>query len=57
MKVTFPNMTIDFVDVDSETEAMDHARVIIFEDVYKLPAPYKLVREDEVTQTFYVQVY
>lgn len=57
MKITFPNMTIDFVDVHTETEAMDHARVIVFESVYDLPAPYKLIREDEVTQTFYVQVY
>ena len=57
MKVTFPNMTIDFVDVHTETEAMDHARVIIFEQVTNLPAPYKLIREDEATQTYYVKVY
>lgn len=57
MKVTFSNMTIDFVDVHKETEAMDHARVIIFEDVRNLPKPYKLIREDEATQTYYVQVY
>lgn len=57
MQVVFPNMTIDFVDVHTEGEAMDHARVIVFESVYDLPAPYKLVREDEVTNTFFVKVY
>ena len=57
MKIAFPNMVIDFVDIHTETEAMDHARVIVFEKVKALPAPYKLIREDEATKTYYVQVY
>lgn len=57
MKIAFPNLTIDFVDIHTEGEAMDHARVIVFEQIHNLPAPYKLIREDEETQTYYVQVY
>lgn len=57
MQVKVNDMIIDFLDVKTVGEAWDHMEVIIYEDIYNLPKPYTLVREDKETNTFYVKVF
>lgn len=56
MVVAFPNMKIEFLGVETEDEAMFHAREVIFHDIKKLPSPYKLVAVDEKAEIYSVSV-
>lgn len=50
MVVEFPNMGINFVSKNrslTEDEALDHARIIIFERLERLPQGYYLVKSEK----------